>query len=272
MTTLPARCRKTNDAVREPVSAGCPGATGSRRTSLARIGAGCLALGAPWSRRRGSLRQRRPDRRGGHDVRGCRRTRGRGGTAAAARAPGQWCGERSRPAGRSAPAVRRPAAGTRSRPGASTGPGRVAPRTRCTGTSVPASGTAPGRQRGRGESAPRVRCRRFGGSARPRRPGAAGRAASRRAACCSAAAAAPLRRVWACRRRSSCPPGPAPGARCPWTGSCRDCGRPRPAPARPAPRARRARGLPSAAAAPRWWPGRWPAGRSARRRRWTATA
>ena len=58
---------------------------------------------------------------------------------------------------------------------------------------------------------------------------------------------------------------PAPGARCRGRESCRDRGPPRPARARPAPRARRVRALPSAAAAPGSSRGRCPVDRTARR-------
>ena len=258
MTTLPARWRNTNDALRKPLSVtGMRVRARARGALLARLCAVCLAgpraclrlapatgiaavspaarTGAvPASGRRSGRaarpRARRAARRGRHGAGGC------AGSAA--------CGTVGRR--REPTAARRGATGARQFGTRNCRAGGV-----CGGTADGdlARVDDPGRGRWR--------------AAQAERPRAAG---------CSAAAAEHPQRVWACRPRSSYPRGPAPGARCHATGSCRGRGPPRPARARPAPRARRVPALPSAAAAPDWSRGRCPAGRSVRRRRSTATA
>jgi hypothetical protein len=65
------------------------------------------------------------------------------------------------------------------------------------------------------------------------------------AGACSAVAGRRPERVWVYRPRASYPTDPAPGARCPATGSCRGCGPPRPGQAQPVPRAPDVPALPS---------------------------
>ena len=248
MTTLPVRCRNAKDETAEPISAALSGARGTRRAALLlRLFRGFLRR--PWRLLRGLRGVPRP---GGS----CRRS-GHGAGAVRPPAPAgrrDGSGSRCRRAGAAGAAGAGASAGT----GTITRPGTRSERTRDRAPvrlTVSRADRRPDRRGAvtcgidRGIDGGRCRRRRidrrpvrrrrrgadphgpFGGARRP------GRAAGRRAAWRSAAAGAPLRRAWACRRRTSCPPGPARGARCRGTGSCPGSGPLRQAPARPGPRA-----------------------------------
>ncbi len=270
MTALPARCRNTKDALRKPVSVyRRPGATRAGRPSL--TGARLLGSCGRADRCRGS-------RRGAGDGRGDRaellRGRRRGGCD-------RLRIDRLRPGQRSGQ-WRRQWRGQRRRLWLLRVRARVARRWLRAGCRVAAPPTGRLPDRAQAPALPAGHVRAPGRPSREDRRPAAVPAGSRRSvpaapgcrreAACSAAVAERLRPVWEYRPRSSCLPDPVRGGRCRGTGSCRGRGRTRRGRVRPGPRARRARGLPSAATAPDWSPWRCRADTTARRRPSTATA